>query len=194
MFQPIERAPDSLVSMPERMSSHPHSHGHTHSHDHSSSAKVHIAPLVKVVTLTLLVLIGAGTALGLFLLWPDAGKVAQVAERAQRMGMVLPGAPLFMRLGEGEGLGERSDPAGPLELTPAPPALPAVLSPEPEVTIVRPPEGELPAHSSGNSSGDTTDGAASGDRGRDRNGSQESPQSQQSQQSRGSDAARSARD
>ncbi|WP_126688184.1 hypothetical protein [Nocardioides ferulae] len=123
----------------------------------------------------------------------------RVAERAQRMGMVQPGAPLFLQLGDGEVLGEPTAAAGQLALQPVPPAMPEVLDPAPEVTIVQPPEGELPGDRDGrgdgagegtrNSSGDTGDNAASGTRGQGRNGSQE--QSQQSQQSQ--DGPRSAR-
>lgn len=63
-------------------SSHQH-HAHSHSHSHLPSRAVRTAPAVRFATLGLLTLVALATALGLYLLWPDSAKVAQLAERAQ---------------------------------------------------------------------------------------------------------------
>lgn len=64
----------------------------------------------------------------------------RVASEAQRMGMVIPAAPVFLHLGDGGVTGVRT-PATPedaLRLRPRPPVKPAVLAPAPTVV-------ELPA-------------------------------------------------
>lgn len=57
-------------------------HGHHHGSRDSLLGAVRTSPVVRAITLMILVLIGAFTALGLVMLWPDYGKVAEVAERA----------------------------------------------------------------------------------------------------------------
>lgn len=67
-----------------------------------------------------------------------------IARRAQAMGMTVPGAPLFLDLADGKVLGDREpEPGQKVQLDPAPPPLPASLSPRPKVVVV-PPEGTLP--------------------------------------------------
>ncbi|MCR6031963.1 hypothetical protein GGQ22_10950 [Nocardioides sp. zg-579] len=122
-----------------------------------------------------------------------------IATRATRLGMVVPTAPTFLDLDTGEVRGATA-PAGPeasLPINPAPPALPAVLAPSPNVVEVEaPPEGVLPegrdegrgegAPGDGGrgNSGDT--GRGDGDRGRDGGRNSAEPQqpqgSQQTQQ------------
>ncbi len=67
----------------------------------------------------------------------------EIARRAQRMGLVVPAAPLFLDLADGSVSG---DPAGAtlgarLPLDPLPPARPSEL--DPPATVVTPPEGVL---------------------------------------------------
>ncbi|CAB4689995.1 MAG: hypothetical protein F2667_01835 [Actinobacteria bacterium] len=100
-----------------------------------------------------------------------------IAVVAQRLGMVLPGAPLLLDLADGTVLG---DPAAAtagsaVQLNPPVPGLPAALNPQPEVRIVRPPEGVLAGQdgagqdAGGQDAGGQDDAAQNGG-GRDRGG------------------------
>ena len=81
----------------------------------------------------------------------------EIARRAQKMGMQVPAAPLFLDLADGSVSG---DPAGAtlgarLPLDPLPPARPSEL--DPPVTVVTPPEGVL-----GDQRGDGAGGGGGG--------------------------------
>lgn len=69
-----------------------------------------------------------------------------IARRAQRMGMAIPEAPLFLDLSDGKVLGDRAAASitSRVALDPTAPALPAELNPQAKVKIVPPPEGVLP--------------------------------------------------
>ncbi|GAA4108295.1 hypothetical protein GCM10022215_01890 [Nocardioides fonticola] len=69
-----------------------------------------------------------------------------IARRAQRLGMAIPEAPLFLDLRTGRVVGDReaASISTRVALDPAPPVLPAELAPRPRVKIVPPPEGVLP--------------------------------------------------
>jgi hypothetical protein len=64
-----------------------------------------------------------------------------IAEKAQRMGMVLPTNPAVLDLRSGKVLGQPSPATGidRLRLLPPPPVKPASLDPAPHVTVVQPP-------------------------------------------------------
>lgn len=70
-----------------------------------------------------------------------------IAQRATKLGMVVPAAPAFLDLDSGEVTGDPA-PAGPelrLPINQGAPALPAALNPAPNVvTVEAPPEGVLP--------------------------------------------------
>jgi cell division protein FtsB len=69
----------------------------------------------------------------------------RVARQAQRMGMVIPATPAFLRLADGIVLGTPTPATrvGALRLLPEPPRKPAVLDPAPNVvTVVGPPSTE----------------------------------------------------
>lgn len=54
--------------------------GAVHSHDHrAADARVRVTPLARYLTLGLLALAALGTVLGLVALWPDYGKVGEIA-------------------------------------------------------------------------------------------------------------------
>lgn len=69
-----------------------------------------------------------------------------IARRAQRLGMAIPEAPLFLDLRSGRVVGDRdaASVTSRVALDPAAAPLPAELNPRPEVRIVPPPEGVLP--------------------------------------------------
>ena len=69
-----------------------------------------------------------------------------IARRAQRLGMVIPAAPLFLDLADGKVLGDTAvgGEHTKVVLHPPVPTLPAELNPRPEVKVVPPPEGVLP--------------------------------------------------
>ena len=73
----------------------------------------------------------------------------RVASEAQEMGMVIPTAPVFLHLGDGEVSGVRAPatPADALRLQPKAPVLPAVLAPP--ATVVEVPAAPEPAAPSG---------------------------------------------
>lgn len=78
-----------------------------------------------------------------------------VAMRAQRMGMVLPATPAFLRLSDGKVIGQPAPGTrlNALRLRPPAPVKPAALAPQPHVTVVH-------VKSSGNrSSGNTSSGS-----------------------------------
>lgn len=78
-----------------------------------------------------------------------------VAMRAQRMGMVLPATPAFLRLSDGKVIGQPAPGTrlNSLRLRPPAPVKPAALAPQPHVTVVH-------VKSSGNrSSGNTSSGS-----------------------------------
>ena len=92
-----------------------------------------------------------------------------IAEKAQRMGMVLPTNPAVLDLRNGKVLGQPSPATGidRLRLLPPPPVKPASLDPAPHVTVVQPPAKN---HGSADSSGRTghafrADGARAGRQG-----------------------------
>ncbi len=90
----------------------------------------------------------------------------RVALQAQRMGMVLPTSPAFLRLSDGRVLGTPTAATreNPLRLLAKPPKKPGVLDPTPQVVTVP------AAHAGGGGAGSHTngadDGAASGREGR----------------------------
>lgn len=109
-----------------------------------------------------------------------------IAQRATRLGMVVPAAPAFLDLDTGavEGDPLPAGPEGRLPINPGPPALPAALNPAPQVvTVEAPPEGVLPEDrgNGGRNSGDTARSDGRGGDGGGRN-TQESQQSQGSRQ------------
>lgn len=128
----------------------------------------------------------------------------EVARRAQRLGMRVPAAPLFLDLSDGSVAG---DPAGaqvlaPVLLDPRPAARPAELDPPTEV--VRPPEGELSdgrgqgagngrGEGRGNDRGDGRGDAARSDRD-GRNGEASSDRDRGGDRERREDRGRSGRD
>jgi hypothetical protein len=67
----------------------------------------------------------------------------RVAAQAQRMGMVIPAAPAFLRLSDGKVLGTPTPATreNPLRLLPQAPKKPAVLDPAPNVVTVTAPSG-----------------------------------------------------
>jgi cell division protein FtsB len=120
-----------------------------------------------------------------------------IAQRATRLGMVVPAAPAFLDLDSGavEGDPVPAGPEGRLPINPGPPAMPAVLNPAPQVvTVEAPPEGVLPEErgnggrnaDGGRNSGDTARGDGRGGDGGGRN-TQESQQSQGSRQNQQQD-------
>ncbi|MBZ5733342.1 hypothetical protein K8Z61_02430 [Nocardioides sp. TRM66260-LWL] len=73
-----------------------------------------------------------------------------IARRAQAMGLTIPAAPLFLELGSGRVVGDRSAATtrDKVQLEPAPPTLPSALVPQRRVVVVPPPEGVLPREAS----------------------------------------------
>jgi cell division protein FtsB len=81
----------------------------------------------------------------------------RIAAKAQALGMVQAGPPTFLGLdGTVTGVGGTGDPTEPFRIWPTI-HKPAVLTPQPHVVTVPPPEGTLPTGSTG-ISGDTGDG------------------------------------
>ncbi|MGI8522882.1 MAG: hypothetical protein ACR2K3_06175 [Nocardioides sp.] len=81
-----------------------------------------------------------------------------VAMRAQRMGMVLPATPAFLRLSDGKVIGEPAPGTrlNMLRLRPPAPVKPAALAPQPHVTVVHV---KAPKSSGNKSSGNTSSGS-----------------------------------
>jgi cell division protein FtsB len=81
-----------------------------------------------------------------------------VAMRAQRMGMVLPTSPAFLRLSDGKVIGQPAPglKVNTLRLQPPAPVKPAALAPQPHVTIVHV---KAPPTSGHKSSGNTSSGS-----------------------------------
>jgi cell division protein FtsB len=81
-----------------------------------------------------------------------------IAVKAQRMGMVLPSSPAVLDLRSGKVLGDPTPATriDPLRLTPPPPAMPRLLHPRAQVTVVQPGSADS-GHQ--NSSGNTARGS-----------------------------------
>jgi uncharacterized membrane protein len=63
--------------------------GHGHGHGHGSDVELHVAPLPRAVLLAVLAAVAVATAAGVFLLWPDSGKVDDLKGS---VGFAVPGA------------------------------------------------------------------------------------------------------
>ena len=102
-----------------------------------------------------------------------------IAEKAQRMGMVLPTSPAVLDLRSGKVLGQPTPATGEdrLQLLPPPPVKPAELEPQPHVTVVQAPARTPRTDQSGaDSTGHTgpafrADGARAGRQGTTEHGS-----------------------